>query len=490
MTVTARLTSLSSTSYSAQPLLEGGRPLPSLSVRAAASGGLSAATLFADPGVSVMFDAVRELASSIGMPLAGCEVPAELARGGTVGRIGVPREAVTRMRAQQVLIGATVGGDPLAPVARLLRGLQRRADVLIDVRQCTTLPGSAAAASGNERDVLLLSQRTTDRAPVRPGDTHDETAAHWTRARQAADLAYRIAATEKRTPLLVLPIGRGTRAQAYFAEAMERQARLQRLPSPRTVKAGLLAALLSGEAGRERWLVASVIPIDELVAMAVETIGDTGPWPVISYGRDASFYDLPHETAATDPMPLLLVLVSLFFRAGHVELSRTLLHAVRTTAAAQARMQEELGMPLHVPAAGFLRGVRANWGRQPVGSAPRIVRVAPTVTGLRLRIETTLTATALRESVSRVLLPAGLEVASVRGADAADRAQAGSFDVRIRSRLGEPELGDDAAVALAAAFGRDVQCTAIEPLTLSAPSPDRPRRADTRRIRLTHTTPG
>ena len=59
-------------------------------------------------------------------------------------------------------------------------------------------------------------------------------------------------------------------AQQSFADALERQARVHRLPSPRIVKAGLLAALLCGESSTARWLVASVMPMSELSALATE----------------------------------------------------------------------------------------------------------------------------------------------------------------------------------------------------------------------------
>jgi len=457
-----------------------GHPLTNLPLRSAESAGVAAASLFADPAVDAMVEATAALSLRIGVPFARHGIPVSLARGGTVGRIGVPQHAVEIMHAHRVLIAATRGGDPLAPVARLFRGLQRRADILVDVRQCMTLPGSAAAAAGNERDVLLLTQRTNDRTVVRARHAFDNTTGHSTRVRQAADLACRIAITETRKLLLVLPVGRGTKAHGDFAEAVERQARGQRLPTPRTVKAGLLSALLSGEGGQERWLVASVIPMDELTAMTVEAMGDTGPWPVIGYGRTASCYDLQEASAATDPLPMLLVLVSLLARAGHGDLSRTLQQAVLTTAAAHARMQEELGMTLQVPVAEFHNGVLANWGRPPIGGPARALRATPTVTGLRLRIETTLTAPALRAVVTRAILSSGLEVASVRGGETLLPAGLLSFDVRIRSRLGEPVLGDEAALALVGTFGGDLRCTAIDPMSQTGLTAERHRSATAR----------
>ena len=461
----------------------GSRAAQDLMLSTVRASDLSVASLIGDPGAEAMLEATAQLALRLGVPFARLPIPATLARSGTVGRIGVPREAAEIVRAQGVLVGTTRGGDPLAPVARLFRGLQRRADVLVDVRRCMTLPGSSAAVAGNERDVLLVSQRTDERAAARPQSAFGDAAAHEARARAAAEFACSIATAERRKVLLVLPVGRGTSAHATFADAFEREARQRRMPATRTVKAGLLSALLCGEAGRERWLVASVIPIDELGAMTAEAIGDTGPWPVISYGRDATFYDLPQATVATDPVPMLLVLVSLLARAGQDELSRTLQQAVLTTAAAQARMEEELGVMLQVPVAEFHRGVLANWGRPPLGGDLRAVRELRTVTGLRLRIETALAAPALREAVSRALLPSGLEVASVRGGDVTPTAGVLAFDVRIRSRLGEPVLGDEAAEALVTAFGGALRCTAIEPLSPSGLTGER-QRPSTSRVAL------
>ncbi len=432
---------------------------------------LTAAALLDDPRHLEQLDALRSLGLAIGAPLDCTVIPGTLARGGTVGRIGVPAEATATMLQQRVVIGATVGADPLLPVARLWRGMQRRADVHVDVRQCTTLAGSAAERAGNQRDVLLFSQRVVEGSPRRRGSfgaSTDAVAMEWSRARDAADLAYRLAAAEQRRLLLVLPVGRGTEAQQYFGDALERQARLHRMPVPRVVKAGLLAALLSGDGGSERWLVASVIPIDELCAMVRESVGDTGPWPVISIGRDVTFLDMPSVPAA-EPLPLLLAMSTLLQRSGRSDLARTLVQATLLTTTAVSRMREELGGALTVPVDAFMQGVLANWGRVVPASAPRDRRAltrepGPVVAGLRLRVETTLTATAVRDTVASALMPAGLEVASVRSADATDgRGEAFTYDVRVRSRLGEPPLSDIGADAVRTVLRNAMRCVAVEP---------------------------
>jgi hypothetical protein len=249
-------------------------------------------------------------------------------------------------------------------------------------------------------------------------------------------------------------------------EALERQARLQRLPAPRTVKAGLLAALLSGESGCARWLVASAMPIEELSQLTTEAIGDTGPWPVLSLGRGATFYNLPATTSGpSDPVPMLLVLVSMMQRSGQGAFARSLFDATLVTRAAEARMREELGLELSVPADAFLRGVMANWGRSltdaVVAGGPA---VSPTVaSALRLRIESALTASALRQAINGAVMPAGLEVASVRSVDAPDLRHQSHHDVIVRSRLGEPRLGDAAALALIGTLGDDLRCLSVEP---------------------------
>lgn len=333
---------------------------------------LRVAALFDDARHEQLFSALRDFCVTIGSPLQCQVIPASVAPGGTVGRIGVPRDVVAVMREQRIVVGATMGMDRYTPVTRLWRGLQRRADVLVDLRQCTTLPGSAADHAGHQRDVLLLSQRMVDGIASRPrADSETGSVQAWSRARQVAEMVFRIAAAEQRTVLLVLPVGRGTEMQQFLRDAVERQARLHRIAPPRVVKAGLLSALLSGEQGRERWLVASVMPIADLCAAVDEAIGETGSWPVISIGRDATFYDMP-STRGDDPLPPLLLIATLLHRAGHTELARTLLQAVLLTTSAETRMREELGMPMAVPLEAFLRGVLANWGRASMALAPAV----------------------------------------------------------------------------------------------------------------------
>lgn len=441
---------------------------------------LAVATLLEQPDMQSLLPSVHDFAASIGAPLDLRGIAADLARGGTVGRIGVPQAATAMMLQQRVVIGATRGGDPLAPVARLWRGLQRRAGVLVDVRQCCTMPGSAAHRAGVERDVVLFSLRVLERSAARrlPTDAADS-ADHWTRARQGAELAYRLAMADNRSVLLVHQVGRGTEGQQFFGDALERQARQHRLPAPRSVKAGLLSALLTGESGRERWLVVSAMSIDELSATACEAIGDTGPWPVVSLGRDATFYDMPSSTSgAATPLPMLLVLADLLRRAGRTDAARLLMESITLTTAALTRMREELGAPLEVPADAFLRGVLTNWGRLPLTLAPRdrrsVDRDVQVVSGLRLRMETTLTSAALRDAVSAALMPAGLEVASVRSLDAAPARATAEFEVRVRSRLGEPPLTDEAAHALVGVLGPSLRCLGVEPWPAGAAS-DRSR---------------
>lgn len=345
---------------------------------------LSAGVLADDAALAGLLREMATFLPQTGTHLDLQSIPASLARGGTVGRIGVPQEATSVMLGHRLVIGANLGADPLLPVSRLWRGLQRRADVLADVRQCVTLPGSAAARAGNERDLVLCSQRIIDRAARRSGDD-GASAYHWSRARQAADLAYRLATTEQRELLLVLPVGRGTGAQRYFTDALERKARQHRMPPPRMVKAGLLSALLSGDNGRQRWLVASVIPMDELIAMTDEAIGETGPWPVLSIGTDASFFDLPaRRTAHEHPVAGLLVVIGMLQRIGHGDRARAMLEALRVTSSAVMRMEAELGAVLTVPVPSFFAGVLANWGRAPMAHGGRDRRRAPRVATPRL----------------------------------------------------------------------------------------------------------
>ncbi|MDZ7632804.1 MAG: hypothetical protein U5K74_16065 [Gemmatimonadaceae bacterium] len=428
------------------------------------------ATLLDDAHAEQVMPALLDFSRTIGAPVDWRAIPSAFARGGTVGRIGVPQEVSALMHQQRVVIGSTLGGDPLAPVARLWRGMQRRADVLIDLRACRTMPGSAADRAGIERDVLLMSQRVQERSTAKrtAARSDAESADQWTRARAAAEIAFRLAAAEGRRLLLVLPVGRGTESQQLLTDALERQARLHRLPAPRTVKAGLLSALLTGDAGRERLLVVSVMPIEELSATACEAVGETGPWPVVSLGRDATFYDMPqHASGELNPLPFLLVLGQVLQRGNRADLSRSLMESVTLTEAARARMVEELGAPITVPVDAYLRGVLTNWGRTSLGHAVRerrrTDRDRPLIAGLRLRIETSHSAAAMREKLASALLHAGLEVASVRGADAGIDSMLSAFEVRIRSRLGEPALGDAAAEALAGALDRDLRCVAIEP---------------------------
>jgi hypothetical protein len=337
----------------------------SLPIAAPVVAPLAIATLSDDLRHNQLICDVGALLLEVGIELQLECIPSDLATVGAVGRIGVPRDAELIVRRQRVAFGVGFREAPLEPVARLWRGLQRRADVLVDQRCCTTLPGSGAASAGNIRDVLLMAQRVLERGPMRtPSDL--QRADHWARARESAELVYRVATAEQRTVLLVAPIGRGTGAQQSFADALDRHARAQRLPAPRVVKAGLLAALLSGASGDTRWLAASVMPIDELSAMVAEAIGDTGAWPVVSVGRSATFYDLPASSAcAQDPVPVILSVVDQLHRRGQATLGRALMDALLITSAAVCRMREELGGTLTIPVAAFLDGMRANWGRTP-----------------------------------------------------------------------------------------------------------------------------
>ena len=323
-------------------------------------------TLLGEPAFARAADAAFALVAALGKSVEARALPASLARAGTVGRIGVPHEACSAIGAHRMMIAASVGADPLAPIPRLLRGMQRVAGVLVDVQQCTTLPGSTAARAGMQRDVLLVSHRLRDRAPV-PAAAAALSSDACTRAREAAELVYRLAAAEQRTVLLVLPVGRATVLQRVFADALERQARANRLAPARVVKAGLLSALLSGESGGERWLAASVMRMDDLRALTIEAIGDTGPWPVMSIGRESTFFDMPAAVDNTGhAIPLLLVMVYLLQQHGDSSRAGALFRAMLTTQTAAVRMREELGSDLTIPIDAFLAGVLANWGRSQI----------------------------------------------------------------------------------------------------------------------------
>jgi hypothetical protein len=431
---------------------------------------VAVATLFDDQRWDENVDGVRSLCRRLRIPLDQAVIPAELARGGTVGRIGVPALALSVMRRQHVMLAATVGAEPLAAVPRLWRGLQRRADVLVDLRQRTTLPGSASARAGVSRDVLLLSQRIVERTGRSVGRS-DENADQWSRARQAAEMAYRLASKEQRELLLVLPVGRTTPTQQLLGDALERHARQVRARPPRVVKAGLLSALLTGDNGATRWLVASVMTMDELCATVDEAVGDTGPWPVISVARDVAFYDMPSAAPhASGMLAILLVLVNLLQRSGRTDVAHTLMQAVLVTADAQWNMRDDDEHPLHVPVSAFLDGVLANWGRSPLPT-PAVhdhtrTDTAPSdaqMLGLRLRIETTMSAAALRDAVSAAVMPSGLEVASVRSVEGMLVPGVSLYDVRVRSRLGEPALSDSAANGIMRALTTPLRCVAVEP---------------------------
>jgi hypothetical protein len=230
--------------------------------------------------------------------------------------------------------------------------------------------------------VLLVAHRVLERTARAIGSTADDSDAR-IRALDAADLVCQLAMAEQREMLLVLPVGRGTASQRSFVDALERQARVHQLRAPRQVKAGLLAALLSGEGGDTRWIVATVMTMADVSAVACEAIGDTGPWPVVSIGRDACFYDMPASGDADDPLPMLLAVSALLEREGHAESAQALIGAVSITLAAAARMREELGTDMPVPREAFLRGLLANWGRTPI-DAPVATRTAVSAPPARL----------------------------------------------------------------------------------------------------------
>jgi hypothetical protein len=426
---------------------------------------LTLATLLDEPEYAPALQALTAFGGTVGLPLDIQSIPTHLARAGVVGRISVPQEAGTTMLRQRVVVGATLGAAPLAPVPRLWRGLQRRADVLVDMRLFRTLPGSDAYRAGVQRDVLLFSQRVTERASAqREIAAESDTADQWTRARYAAELAYRHASAENRQVFLVLPIGRGTAAQRLFSDAMLRQARLQRLAPPRIVKAGLLSALLTGEIGPARVLAASVMTIEELAATTREAIGDCGPWPVVSVGKRATFIDMPTAAAGViQPLPLLLALASMLQRSGRGDVAQQLEESVSLTLAALMRMREELGTAFLPPVDAFLRGVRTNWGRQPISGAAVAASSEAPAQGLRLRIETSLAAGAVRDTINTALLAAGVEVASVRALELRNDRGTPLVDVRLRGGLGESGIPDSAANAFASALGPALQCVSLEP---------------------------
>ncbi len=437
---------------------------------------LNIATLLDELHHAPALQALQAFARALGVALDSQSIPTHLARSGIVGRISVPQEACTTMLRQRVVLGATIGADPLAPVSRLWRGLHRRADVLVETRLFRTVPGSDAARAGIDRDVLLFSQRVTERAaPRREAPAEIESAGQWTRARHAAELAYRQASAEDRQLLLVLPVGRGTDAQRLFTDALMRQARLQRLAPPRVVKAGLLSALLTGEMGKERLLAASVMSIDELTATATEAVGDCGPWPVVSVGQRATFYDMPTaSTGGAEPLPLLLVLVTMLQQGGRADLARQLQASIWLTLAALVRMREELGTAFSPPAEAFLDGVLTNWGRLPIPQASEVASLPASVQGLRLRIATELDTSAVRDVVTAALLTTGVEVASVRTLDPLVERVPAMIDVRLRTRLGESVVSDAAASALSRALFPSMRCVGIEPWT-PGPATDRGR---------------
>ena len=128
-----------------------------------------------------------------------------------------------------------------------------------------------------------------------------------------------------------------------------------------------MSALLSSERGAARWLAASVMRMDELRALTVEAIGDTGPWPRMSIGRQGTFFDMPAAADNTGhAIPLLLVMVYLLQRHGEATHAGALFRALLTTQTAAVRMREELGSDLAIPIDAFFSGVLANWGRSKI----------------------------------------------------------------------------------------------------------------------------
>ena len=398
------------------------------------------------------------------------EIPADLARGGTVGRIGVAADAVRLMQQQRLLLSsAKTADDPLSPVPRMWRGLQRRAQVLLDVQRCVTLPGSDAARRGNLRDVLLVSHRQHDRRATRRSGTGE---VPWgLDAQRAAELCWSIAVSEQRTVLLVEPIGRVTPAQRDFAAALCSVARAHRAPAPRSVKAGVMAALLTGDHTVSRHLLASAMPMSELHHTACAAVGDPGPWPVLSIGRQASFYEVvDSEGPMTLALSMLLALVSVLERSGQPTLARTLMQSIQVSCAAAARLRDPDPADAAQQAALFLSAIRANWGRDPNPAAVARTSGAPrasdsAIAGLRIRIESALPLHEVRERLLAAAQQAGVDMASVRRIESADGAPL--YDVRVRPLLGQLELPASTVVLLTQLQAAPMQCRLVEPWSAS-----------------------
>lgn len=426
---------------------------------------LSLAALSSDAVFDDALRAVLAFCDEIGVPIDAIAIPATLARVGTVGRIGVSDEAIMLMHRHRVLIGAHRDADPLQPVPRLWRGMQRRAGVLLDLQRCLTMPGSEAARRGNQRDVLLVAQRQVDRRTSRVSRAGE---APWgADAQRAAELCWAIAASEHREVLLVEPVGRLTPAQRDLAAAMHAVATSHRMALPRTVKAGVLSALLTGDHARSRWLVASAMTIDELRALAREAIGETGPWPVLSVGRHASFYDIPSTPHTGLAMPMLLTCVSLLERAGRQSIAATLLNAIQVTCAAASRLRTSPTESLCVQTDALLAALRVNWGR--ALSAPVARRAAPasgdaaTLSGVRIRIESCADAAAVRDGVVHLAGAAGVELATLRRVDGLESAATPQYEARLRL-TSDTDAADVAMVRVIAALLRSpFRCLLVEP---------------------------
>jgi hypothetical protein len=428
---------------------------------------LSLACFWDDAAVDEALVAARKVLHHLGVSLEPRAVPSSLARGGTVGRIGVPPQALDAVAGAGVALGATLGQSPLAPLPRLWRGLQRRCDVLVDIRHCVTLPGSDAHALGNDRDVILVSQRRVDRVSAAARGAEADLGG-WGRARRVAELAYRLAAADRREVVLAVPPGRLTPGQKQLADACQREAQRLGLEGVRTAKAGLLAALLCGDGGARPWVVVSPMPMDELSTAVAAAIGDAGPWPVIAAGERTTFYDIPSVrgvgAGAVDPTGILLACVAMLQRQGLREPAYALLHAVRLARGAEARMRGPAGTPLPLPADVVARTVIAHLGRhRVVGDAP--IEPAPLepwgdapVPGLRFRVASGAPET-LRATIGALVEPVGLEVASVRPVDE----DAIAHDVRVRVRLGEAALDESTTDRLIVDVARAVGPCLVEP---------------------------